>query len=428
MKYAWLFVLVVAVSATLIRADDWPQFQGPRRDGVSLETGLANTWPAAGPTLLWTNEKLGSGYGGAIVDKGEVYLLDRVGDKQDVLRCLSLQNGQESWSYAFDAPLKYKGGYNGSRNLPAVDEQNVYIIGPLGDVKCISKKTHQPVWEKNLVKDYGATISNWGFCQSPVIYKNLLVAAPLTAKVGAVAYDKATGNVAWESPALGDITWTNPCVMTLAGVDQIIILATRGQPKLSGLDVAAGKILWQYKAWKCPNTIASPIPAGEDQIFITGGYNAGCALVKINHAVDAWTAAEIFQNRNLSSQAQNPIYYKGYIYANSAANKNGMTCIDLKGELKWHTSNTNEEDVGNILIADDKIYSIDSDAGAVKMLAASPEGYKELGNVGLGKAGEIWAPLALSDGKLLVRQRNQLKCFDVKNPGSVNAPAPTTAP
>ena len=49
-------VSVFASSAALIASPEagWPQFRGPRRDGISDERGLLATWPAGGPKLLWS--------------------------------------------------------------------------------------------------------------------------------------------------------------------------------------------------------------------------------------------------------------------------------------------------------------------------------------------------------------------------------------
>jgi len=150
------------------------------------------------------------------------------------------------------------------------------------------------------------------------------------------------------------------------------------------------------------------------RIFVTGGYDAGSALVQIKKDGETWTASEVFRNKNLSSQAQNAIFYKGFIYGNSAGNKQGLMCLDLTGALKWKTgSSPSDEDAGNILIADDKLYALGASDGVVRMIRATPEGYKELGQVKAAEGQEFWGPMAISDGKLLVRVRRALKCYDV---------------
>ena len=57
-----LAALVVAGLASAARADDWPQFRGPERDGVSPEKGLLRSWPKDGPPRLWQAKDIGDGW------------------------------------------------------------------------------------------------------------------------------------------------------------------------------------------------------------------------------------------------------------------------------------------------------------------------------------------------------------------------------
>ena len=418
-----LFAFLV-LAPVCFAENEWPQFQGPNRNGVSNQTvSLAPTWPAEGPKVAWAKKDMGTGFSGAVVDSGKVYILDRVNDQQDVLRCLDLNTGAEEWTLAHDAPAeakanpqagKYKGNYNGSRNQPAVDESNIYILGPFGDVQAVSKQTHQALWSANIIKDYGANLGNWGICQSPVLYKQTVIVAPLSKQAGLVAFDKTSGKEVWKSEPLGEIGWTSPLVATVAGVDQVVMLHSRGEPRLTGLDAASGKKLWEHRGWKCPNPIASAIALPEGQFFFSGGYGSGCVLVKASNAGGQWKVEEVFKNNNCGSQAQNPIFYQGCIYATSNDTKSGVMCMDLKGEVKWKTSNENPEEIGSLIIADGKIFSLLSEQGVLRMLAASPEGYKEMAKAKITEGANIWGPMAIADGKLLVRNRRTLLCLDLK--------------
>jgi outer membrane protein assembly factor BamB len=420
--------LMLLAGAATLRAD-WQQYLGPNRDGISAESvKLADSWPEGGPRVLWKIEdKLGTGYGGAVVQGGKVYLLDRVNDQRDVLRCIDMETGKEEWTYAYDTPPeakdnpklgRYKGNYNGSRNMPAVDDKSIFLLGPFGDVTCVSKETHQPVWSANLIKDYDATLGNWGICQSPVLYKNLVIVAPLSKKAGIVAFDNATGKEAWKSDPLGGICWTSPAVSTVDGVDQVVMLVNRDQPRLAGLDAATGKTLWMYKGWKCANPIASHTDCGEGRFFITGGYKAGCAMVKVKKEGDGWIAQELFSNKACGARAVKPVFYKDHLYANSndiieGGEGNGLMCMDLSGKVLWKTSNTKEDENGSVLLADGKIYNLTSETGVLRMVAAVPERYTELASAPVTHGINIWAPMAISDGKLLVRNRRTLLCLDV---------------
>ncbi|MDQ1258032.1 MAG: PQQ-binding-like beta-propeller repeat protein, partial [Candidatus Hydrogenedentes bacterium] len=280
-KLGWM-VAVLCLAAGAYAAD-WPQFQGLNRDGSSPETGLLRSWPEGGPKVLWSMP-LGEGYAAPAVCGGEVYILDRVDEKQDVLRCLDLATGKELWTYAYDAP----GGvsHNGSRTPPTVDEKYVYSVGVLGHFYCIDRKTHQPVWNKNIVTDFGLDVPGWGVCQAPALYKDLVIVAPQAPDAFVVAYKRDTGEVVWKSACIGNVGYAPPVVKTLAGVDQVIMIGAgkKGDDTVGavgGFSLEDGKPLWAYYGWHCYIPIPFPTVLPGDRIFITGGYGAGSAMIQI---------------------------------------------------------------------------------------------------------------------------------------------------
>ena len=426
--------LAMAVGASVASAD-WPQFQGPNRDGVSTETvKLADSWPADGPRVVWKIDgQLGTGFGGPVVAGGKVYLLDRVNDQQDMLRCIDLASGKQEWTYAYFAPPEakdnpkaggYKGNYNGSRNLPAVDATGIYTLGPFGDVTCVNAETHQAVWTTNIIQAYGADLGNWGICQSPVLYKSTVIVAPLSKTAGMVAFDKASGAEVWKSERVGEIAWTSPFISTVDGVDQVVMLNSRGEPRLVSVDAATGRKLWIYNGWKCPNPIASHTDCGQGRFFITGGYKAGSVMVQVSKDGDNWKVQELFRSKDCGAQACKPVFFKDHIYAKSndfmedgAKSGNGLVCLDMTGNLMWKTSNDNIEEIGSILIADGKIYNFFSEKGNLSVVRAAPERYEELGTAKVTSGSNLWGPMAISDGKLLIRSRRSLICLDVSAGG-----------
>ena len=184
-KYLALAVMLVLIASYVSLAADWPQYLGPDRNAVSTETGLKRSWGEDGPSVLWTFP-LGGGFGGPAVSDGKVYVLDRVGSEQDVLRCIDLTTGQEEWTFAYDAPGKFD--RQGSRSVPAIEGNYIYTCGPLGHVHCIDKRTHKAVWQKNVWTDFGGEgVPSWGISQSPLNYGDLLIIASQTKKAGVVA-------------------------------------------------------------------------------------------------------------------------------------------------------------------------------------------------------------------------------------------------
>src|SRR5688500_7169287 len=63
----------------------WPQFRGPRRDGVSDERGLLRSWPEGGPKQLWSVTGAGRGFSSPIVVDDRIYLTGDFGEELHVL-------------------------------------------------------------------------------------------------------------------------------------------------------------------------------------------------------------------------------------------------------------------------------------------------------------------------------------------------------
>jgi hypothetical protein len=151
-------------------------------------------------------------------------------------------------------------------------------------------------------------------------------------------------------------------------------------------------------------------------------------MVQVSKDGDAWKVKELFKNKNCGAMGVKPIFYKDHIYAKSndfigpvESPSNGLMCLDLKGEIAWKTSNDNKEELGSILIADGKIYNFFSETGMLRMARATEESYKEFGASQIASGQNMWAPMAISDGKLLIRAKRTLVCLDVcpaGNPGN----------
>jgi len=433
-----LFALLLAISHAQA---DWPQYGGPNRDSISPETGLARSWPDGGPKVLWTLP-LGPGYGGAAVSEGKVYLLDRIPEEQDVLRCIDLASGKEEWRLAYDAPGATS--HPGSRCVPTIDGKHIYTCGPFGDVYCVDRTTHKAVWNKNVWKDFGGEkVPRWAISQSPLIHGDLVIVASQAPQAGVVAYDKATGDVKWKSePLPGRGSYVSPKTVKLGGEDHVIMISAgrsfqrrgrgrgRGRrpqrpapagppPKgaVVGMDPASGKKLWSYDGWQCNIPVANVTAVGDGRLFITGGYKAGSAMIKVEKKDGAFAATELYKTQAFGTHVHPPVLYKDHLYANCTTNTgrtDGMVCMDLDGNVKWKTESNPLFDKGGFLLADGLMLSVDGKVGMLYLIEPSPGAFKALSQAKLLDTSKCWAPLALSDGKLLIRDQKQMKCVAVR--------------
>jgi outer membrane protein assembly factor BamB len=420
-----LVTVMVSLSVAWVFAADWPGYLGPRRDGTSTEKGLLRTWPTEGPKVLWT-APVGIGFGGPVVSAGKVYLLDRDDAVGDTLRCLDFSSGKELWNLAYNAPGRFD--HPGSRTTPIVDGNNVYTSGPLGDLYCISTSTHKPVWNKNAWKDLGGDqLPRWALTQNPLIYGNLVIVAAQAPQATVVAYDKLTGELKWKSPVLsGGAGYVSPSVVKVGGEDHLVmIMAAKGFGRgaaggsVNGLDPLSGKVLWTYGNWQCGIPVPHAVDAGEGRVLITGGYSAGAAMIKVQKNADgAFGVTELFKNINFGAHTQPPILYKDHFYAQYTINErsDGLVCMTMDGQIKWKTGDEPPFSKGGSVLADGLLLSVDGDR-KLYLIEPDPSGFKPLASAVLLEPGENWAPIALADGKLLIRDQKNLKCVAVAQQG-----------
>ena len=413
--------IMLTLSVTSAVAADWPWIYGPRRDHTSEQKGLLRTWPQEGPKVLWT-VPMGSGFGGPAISGGNVYVLDRDEAVGDTLRVLDLATGKELWTFAYEAAGKFM--FAGSRTTPTVDGEFVYTVGPMGDLHAISTKTRKPAWRKNIWKDFGgdAELPRWAIVQNPLIYGDLLIVAPQTSQAGVVAYDKRTGDLKWQSPALSGIPgYVTPSIVKVAGEDHLVMVtgaAGRGRTakggSVNGLDPRSGKVLWTFTEYQNIIPVPQVVDAGQGRVLVTGAYGAGTVMLKVDKKGDTYAVAELFRNLDFGAHTQPPVLHNDHFYSHYTINEraDGLVAMSMDGQVKWKTDQNPAFVRGGSILADGLMLMTDGNT-KLYLIEPSPAGFKPLASAVILEPGDNWAPLALVDGKLLVRGQKQLKVLQV---------------
>jgi len=324
-----------------------------------------------------------------------------------------------------------------------VDGDYVYTVGPLGDLYCLNTGTHNPVWHKNVWTDFGggtgvpagfmnagpreSSLPVWGITQNPLIYRTLVVVASQTSQAGVVAYDRSTGELKWKSPVLsGNPSYVSPAVVKVGAEDHLVMITTSqgfgrnaSGGSVNGIDPASGKILWTYGNFQCAVPVPHAVDAGEGRVLITGGYNAGAAMLKVEKKADgSYGVTELFKTVDFGAHTQPPILYNGHFYAQYTTNErsDGLVCMSMDGKVTWRTGEEPAFVRGGMILADGLLLATDGNTMAY-LIEPNPSGFKPLASATLLERGENWAPLALSDGKLLIRDQKNLKCLVVAQQG-----------
>ena len=423
MNRYFIYSLLGAISILLSVCDsrslaaDWSRFLGPNQDGIIKKGRIARSWPANGPTVLWAKE-VGEGFGGASISKGEVYLLDRMNDENDILRCLNLETGEELWKVSYEAPGRV--GYNGSRSTPSIGKKLIYAVSPFGNIYCVDRISRKEVWTINLINTFGSEPPNWGFSQSPLIYKKLLIVAPMSENAGLAGLDRATGKVVWKSEPIGGGSYVSPILRTISGVEAVVMLT---KDQLTAINPASGETLWKYNGYFNKIPIPSITSIGGGRIFVSGGYGAGSVMIKVTAKGKQFEVAELFRMEGQGSQIQPVLLFNDYLYANFNTNENlrgdnpdGLLCLDLDGKIKWQTRTSPNFERGNLIITGGLLLILDGKIGELAMIDPNPNAYKELARTKVfdDEKGTMWGPMAFSGGKLILRSQTEMKCLDLR--------------
>jgi len=293
------------------RADDWPQWLGPQRDGVWREDGILDQFPKDGPKLLW-RQPIGGGYAGPAVAAGRVFVTDRMlatGAKNpsnpfargeipgtERILCLDAKSGETVWRHEHDCP--YRISYPaGPRCTPTVDGDRVYTLGAMGHLFCFNANDGKIIWQRDFLKEFDAALPVWGFAAHPLVDGNNLICL-----VGGsndrlvVAFDKMTGKEVWTSLSCGgDFGYCPPMIYTLGHHRQLIIWSSEA---ISALDPVSGKKIWDVD-FKVKAALTAPTPrkVGDDKLLVSSFYN-GSRLLQI--APDGRSAKVVWQGRSNS--------------------------------------------------------------------------------------------------------------------------------
>ncbi len=390
-------------------AGAWPHFRGPDRDNVVKNApSLTARWGSGGPGRLWSVQ-LGEGHAGPAVLDGRVYVFDYDhAGKADKMRCLSLQDGSEIWSHSYPGEIKRNHGM--SRTVPAVTSQYVVGLSPKCRVVCLESVTGRPVWDVDLVNAYRTQVPTWYAGQCPLIDGDRVIIATGGQSL-MVAFDIATGRVIWQTPNPNGWQMTHSSILkvTAGGQAQYIYCYSGGVAGVS----TDGRLLWETDQWRVSTAnIPTPIPLGNDRIFLSGGYNAGGMFIKIENSGGGQVPVieKRLEPSVAGSKQQTFVLYNNHLYGVVPSDE--LACMDLQGKQLWRSGSTKRFGLGPFLIADGKIVIL-GDRGDLVLADASPSGYRELARARVLQGSDAWAPLALVGNRLLARDLKTMICLDM---------------
>ena len=405
--FLWLF-------AWSSLADDWAQWRGPHRDGVSAEKGLLRTWPNDGPPLVWQVADLGTGYSAPAIVGDRIYLLGNEGLENEYVQARSARDGKRLWSARVGnvGNPKQDPNFPAARSTPVVAEKVLYALGSDGDLVCLETATGKERWRKSLRADFGGQPGIWAYAESPLLDGEQLICTPGGSNATLVALNKNTGAVLWRCAVPGgdEASYSSAIVVEAGGVRQYVQFLAKG---LVGVDAKSGKFLWRYDktASGSPAVILTPI-AQEDLVY-SGAYRVGGGLIKLKPVQGGVEPEQIYFSPKLPIGIGGVVKTGDYFYGSTSQ---AYLCVEFaSGAVKWEERTSPAASC----YADGRLY-LHAEDGQVLLLEPSPEGFHELGRFAppeqpkrIDAMEKAWAYPVIASGRLYIRDAGKLWCYDV---------------
>ena len=397
-------IRIYAFAACLLAASafgqeplDWPQWRGPKRNGVSAEKDFLTAWPKNGPQRLWA-AKVGVGFSSVSVAGGRLYTMGNVSDVDHVM-CLDTASGKLVWDYKYPCTAADPNGYPGPRCTPTVDGNLVFTLSRNGHLLCLSAANGALVWSKRLVDDFAGFIPVWGYAGSPLVEGELLILETGASGRSAVALEKKTGRLVWANGNLA-AGYASPIAFDLARDRAVAVFSAGG---LTGRAVSNGRVLWHHN-WRTSYDVNAATPViFEDKIFVSSGYGTGCALLQMS----ATGIKPVWTSKNMRNQMNACVLWQGHLYG---FDEGQLRCMDLiTGAVKWSTPAYGK---GSLMIADGRLI-LYGERGRLGLAEASPAGFRELAAAQVLGGNSTWAAPVLSNGRIYCRSAGDLVCLDV---------------
>ena len=386
---------------------DWPQFLGPKRNGVYGGPAISGSWPGSGPPLLW-RKPVGEGFSGAVVRAERLILFHRLESRERV-ECLEAQSGRPLWQ--FDYPTDYRDDFGfdgGPRATPSVWEGKVYTFGAQGVLHCLELESGRKVWSVKTHEKFGVRKGFFGAACSPLVEDGrLLLNIGGREQAGLVAFDARTGRVLWT--ATGDeASYSSPAMATLGGRRQVLFFTRTG---LVSADPKSGEVLFRFR-WRARSrasvNAATPLAAGP-LIFLSASYRTGAVQLRVKgtELETVWTSDE-----SLSSHYSTSVIRGDHLYGFHGRQEYGQSlrCVELEtGRVLWSRDGFG---AGTLSLAGDRLVVL-KENGELLLVAASPQAYRLIAKATV-LAPTVRAYPALADGRLFARNQKELVAVDLQ--------------
>jgi outer membrane protein assembly factor BamB len=397
---SYIAALVTVGGVISLCANDWPQWRGTDRNGISSETSWMDQFPPAGPAIAW-KAQVGLGFSSFVVASGRVFTAGHA-DEKDSVFCFDADTGKVLWKHSYPSELGDKYFEGGTTATPTIDGDRVFWLSRWGDTFCFNAADGKVIWNKNVQKETKARVPDWGFTGAPLMLGDKLI---LNVGDAGLALDKKTGAIAWQSPPKS-AGYSTPLPFK-QGNDTLVVLGSA--QSYVAINPESGKEAWRIR-WLTQYGVNASDPIIEgDQVFLSTGYGKGAALFKLGGAMPV----EVWKSKVLRTQLNGAVLHKGFLYGvdGDTTDKATLKRVEFAtGAQKWAAANFGS---GGLIIADGKIIAL-SGTGELMIAPATPDGFRPASRAQV-LGGKCWTAPVLANGRIYCRNsRGEVAVIDVR--------------
>ena len=399
---ACLLSLLLALTASAARAEDWPQFRGPAGQGHSTESGLPLEWSES-RNVKWKTPVPGLGWSSPVVAEGRVWLTAAVRERNAAasLRAIAfdVETGREVVNaevFRMSNAILLNPKNSHASPTPILEGDRVYVHFGAGGTAALTTKG-DIIWKTRL--PYESQHGNGG---SPTLYGDLLIINCDGAdEAYVVALDKRTGKIRWKTPRRQplDQAYSTPLVIRAGDQDQVVSI---GAYRTAAYDPQSGKEIWRVSYRDGFSNVPRPV-YGHGLVYIATGFQEPALIaVRADGKGDVTRTHIAWTTRRGAPYTPSPLLAGDELYLVSDIGV--VSCLDATtGETHWQARLGGNYSASPVF-ADGRIY-FQSEEGVTTVIAPGKQ-FRRLATSSLN--GAMLASLAVSAGSIFIRTGDAL--------------------
>jgi outer membrane protein assembly factor BamB len=400
-------ILLIACNRQETKVYEW---RGPNRSGVYNETGLLKSWPENGPQMIWENNDLGYGYGSPTLSGNKLFV---IGTKDSTSYLLTMDKAGKLLSKT-EIGNEWVVNYPGSRCIPTVVGNLVYVITGKGDLACVDAILGEIKWKCNMVTDFGGISPRFGYSESLKVDGEKVFCCPGGPEHNVVALNRFTGKRIWSCAGKGERSAYHPPTLIECGTGKLLI--TFSAYHLLAIDADTGKLLWTHEQVNTPADKREPgigdthsntvLYSGNILYYVEGDGNCAVAL-RLN--ADGTEATQIWNNTSVDNYMGGIVLIDNYLYS-CAFSRNNLVKIDIRNGAVTDSLHIGR---GTLIVADRMLYYYNT-KGEVHLVSIQEEKMKDISVFKVTKGSrEHFAHPVIDRGVLYIRHGEYLGAYSI---------------